>query len=131
MAVVEAFVQFYRDVRVEDVDDSVMMEWGSSSPHLLDGFADLREVSPKFDETEYQWIGLTRQLQGDRGDDDTALCVFLYFGQATGDEPSSNIEFWGLDELDAQVSRFLKKAYVAELLATKPSRVTAFASGAG
>ena len=129
--VLDAFVGFYRDVRVQGAGDSMMLEWGASRPHLLDEFTDLREVSPQWDETEYQWVGLTRQIRSDQGDDDTALCVFLYFDKAAGNEPSSNIEFEGVDELESQVGRFLKKSYVAQLLAAKPSRVTAFASEVG
>ena len=74
---------------------------------------------------------MTRQVRSSGGDDDTALSTFLYFGEATGDEPSSNIEFEGTGDLEAQVKRFLKKEYVAKLLGTRPSRVTAFASEVG
>ncbi len=131
LAVVEAFVAFCREVRIAGAEDALMLEWGASRPHMLDGFADLRESPPKWDDAKYQWVGLTRQVRSGEGDDDTALSTFIYFAPASGDEPSSSIEFEGLDDLDAEVSRFLKKKYVAKLLETKPSRVNAFASEVG
>lgn len=130
LAVVEAFVAFCRDVRVKGAEDAVMLEWGASRP-LLGGFTDLRESDPEWDDVECQWVGLTRQVRSGREDDDTALSANLYFGKAKGDEPASNIEFEGLDDLDAHVERFLKQKYVAKLLGSKPSRVTAFASEVG
>ena len=131
MAVVDAFIAHYREVRIQNADDSVMLEWGSSSPHLLKGFTDLREIDVEWDENQYQWIGLTRQVQSGNEDDDTALCVSLYFELSTGDEPSSNIEFWGFNELEAALQKFLQKKFVSKLLATPPSRVTAFACEVG
>lgn len=131
IAVVEEFFAFCRDVCIPGAVDVVMLEWGAPQPHLLNGFTDIRKLSPEFDETEYQWVGLTRQIQLGNGDDDTALSAFLYFQPAAGDEPSSGIEFQGIDDLDAEVDRFLKKKYLAKLLGTKPSRVTAFASEVG
>ena len=130
MAVVEAFVAFCRDVRVKDAQDAVMLEWGASRP-LLGGFTDLRESDPKWDDAKYQWVGLTRQVRSGNEDDDTALVAGLYFGKAKGDEPASDIEFEGMDDLDAHVGRLLKQKYVARLLGSKPSRVTAFASEVG
>src|SRR3954453_2975170 len=81
MAVVEAFVAFCRDVRVKGAEDAVMLEWGASRPHLLGGFTDLRESDPEWDDAEYQWVGLTRQVRSGKEDDDTALSANLYFGK--------------------------------------------------
>lgn len=131
MAVVEAFVAFCREVRVKGAADAVMLEWGASRPHRLDGFADLRGSAPAWDDAAYQWVGLTRLVRSGKGDDDVALSAFLYFAKAKGDEPASNIEFEGTDDLEAEVGRFVKNKYVAGLLKSKPSRVNAFASEVG
>ncbi len=127
----EAFARFHREVRVRGADDSVLLEWGSMTPHLLSSFTDLRVTDPDWDKVEYQWLGLSRQLKSAREDGDTALRAFVYFAPATGREPSSNIEFDGLDGLEAAFQRFAQVPYVAGLLGETPSRVTAFVGEVG
>lgn len=127
----EAFVGFHRDVSVRGANDSLMLEWGVMTPHLLNGFTDLRVIDFKWDKQQYKWLGLSRQLKSDQDDGDRALRAFVYFAEAVGDEPSSNIEFDGLDGLDAALARFVGEPYVAELLALRPSRVTAFVGDVG
>lgn len=130
--VIEACANFYRDVRIDGVVDSLMLEWGTSRPHLLDGFTDLRESgSPRWDNEEYQWIGFTRQARTGKGDDDLALCLFLYFEKATGDDASGMIEFEGVDALDDNLKQFSSTPYVSQLLTTTPSRIAAFTSCVG
>jgi hypothetical protein len=57
--------------------------------------------------------------------------VNVFFGPATGDEQGSSIEFYEISELDAQLAKLLKKAFVAGLIDAKPSRMVAFVSEAG
>ncbi len=127
----DAFVGFHRDIRVRGADDSLLLEWGAMTPHLLSGFTDLRVSDFQWDNMEYKWLGLSRQLKSVQDDGDRALRVFVYFGEAVGDEPSSNIEFEGLIGLDAALARFVAEPYVAGLLALRPSRVTAFVGDVG
>jgi hypothetical protein len=104
---------------------------GCHQPARLTRFADLRkEDFDDWDEARYKWIGLTREIALGRDDDDTVLCAFLYFGEATGDEPSGTV-VCRLENLDEQLGRFLGDAHVARLLALRPSRVTAFATEVG
>ncbi|MGD9715246.1 MAG: hypothetical protein AB7V46_24795 [Thermomicrobiales bacterium] len=130
-AVFDAFIEFCRDVRIVHAGDQLILEWGTMQPHVLNGFTDIRGQSPQWEDSRYQWIGLTRQIMSGSGDDDAALSAFVYFGPETGEEPSSCIEFEGLDALDASVERFLKKKYVTRLLGEMPSKVTAFVSEIG
>lgn len=131
MELFEAFARFHAEIRVRGADDSVMLEWGAMTPHLLNGFADLRATDFAWDKLEYQWLGLSRQLKSATGDGDTALRAFVYFGRSTGDEPSSNLEFDGLDGLEAAFQQFTQVPYVADLLGKRPSRVTAFVGSVG
>jgi len=126
-----ALTQFHRDIRVTKADDSLMLEWGAMTPHLLNGFTDLRTTDFDWDNTKYRLIAVSHQLKSTQEDDDIALRAFIYFGPATSNEPSSNIEYDGLDELEAVLDRFVQVPYVAGLLATKPSRVTAFVGEVG
>jgi len=131
MELFEAFARFHRDIRVQGAEDSVMLEWGVMTPHLLSGFTDLRVTDFDWDKAEYKWLGLSRQLKSAQGDGDTALRAFVYFGLPTGDEPSSNVEFDGLNGLEAAFQRFVQVPYVPSLLAQRPSRVTAFVGEVG
>jgi hypothetical protein len=129
--VFDAFIEFCRDVRIDNAGDQLMFEWGTMQPHVLNGFTDIRGQRPQWEAARYQWIGLTRQIMSGSGDDDAALSVFLFFGPETGEEPSSNIEFEGIENLEANVERFMKKKFVSQLLPTPPSKVTAFVSEIG
>ena len=130
--VLDAFARFCREVRILNASDGVMLEWGVHRPHLLDGFADIRgEVDVDWEDSEFQWIGFTRQINSTNEDGDTALCVNLFFGPATGSEPSSNIEFFDMAELDTQIGRLSKSKFVSALLDTQPSQIIAFAGEIG
>jgi hypothetical protein len=127
----EVFVGFHREIRVRGADDSLMLEWGVLTPHRLDGFTDLRVCDFEWDKKVYQWLGLSRQLKSTQDDGDTALRAFVYFGDAVGGEPSSNMEFDGLEGLERALGRFVRQPYVAALLAARPSQVTAFVGEIG
>ncbi len=131
MELFAAFARFHRDIRVEGAEDSVMLEWAIMTPHRLHGFTDIRVTNFTWESTEYQCLCLSRQLKSAQGDGDTALRVFAYFDPPSGDEPSSNIEFDGLDGLEAAFQQFVQVPYVAALLAKRPSRVTAFVGEVG
>lgn len=132
MELFQVFADFHRDIRVRDTDDSLMLEWGVMTPLIRNGFTDSRVGGDSvWGKEEYQWLGLSRQLKSTQEDDDTALRAFVYFGLALGDEPSSNIEYDGLDELEAALTRFVQQPYVTKLLEARPSRVTAFVSEVG
>lgn len=129
---IEDFVRSYREVRIPGTRDSLMLEWGSTQPLLLDGFTDLRQSGPpKWGNSEQRWIGLTRQIEAGREDDNTALCAFFYFGTATGDEPSGTIEFAGVDSIDREMQRFYKTPFVADLLSKQAESVSVFVSEVG
>src|SRR5262249_22229744 len=92
----DGFVRHYRGGRIRGAYDSLMLEWGSSRPMLLRGFVDIRRGrSPKWGEENQRWIGVTRQIDAGRDDDNTALCAYFYFGPVAGDEPSGTIEIEG------------------------------------
>ena len=131
--VVDEVIAFYHNVRIADADDCLMLEWGSSRPHLLFGFTDLRgSQSVNWGEAAYQWLGLSRQVLSDKGDDAPSFCAYLYFDKADGTEPSSGLEFQkSLEELDSTVAEFASVPYVARLLASKPSQVNGFISEMG
>jgi hypothetical protein len=129
--IVDAVVEQFRAVRVKGVRDKLQFEWGDTSPHKLTRFADLRtEEFAGFERQRFQWVGVTRELPANEDDDDTALCAFLYFGPAGEDEPSGTIVS-RLENLDARLEKFLSDGRVTELLAQRPSRITAFASEVG
>ncbi|QDT33125.1 hypothetical protein [Thalassoglobus polymorphus] len=129
---IEDFVHNYREVRIPGARDSLMLEWGSIRPLLLDGFTDLRQHGrPMWGNSEQRWIGVTRQIDSGREDDNTALCAFFYFGTATGDEQSGTIEFVGVDTIDRELQRFYKAPFVADLLSKQAERISVFASEVG
>ncbi len=130
--VVEAFARFCREVQIIDADDGVMLELCTGRPHHIDAFTDIRGGSSvDWDEISYQCLGLTRQISATNEDDDTALCVNLYFGETRGGEPAKVIEFFSMQELDARLAQFSQDETVAKLLSQAPTRVTAFACEAG
>src|SRR5687768_823219 len=78
---IDAFLKFYHDVRVSDVDpkegDKLLLESsGSSSHHLIDKPADLIDAPDsalKFSAEEYRYVGLSRELwppEAELDDDD-------------------------------------------------------------
>ncbi len=129
--IVDAVVEQFRAVRVTGVRDKLQFEWGHTSPHKLTRFTDIRtEEFEGWEDAQFQWIGVSRELPANEDDDDTALCAFLYFGPAGEDDPSGTVTC-RLENLDARLNKFLGVAYVAQLLAGRPSRITAFASDVG
>ncbi len=130
-AIVDAVVEQFRTVRVKGVRDKLQFEWGDTSPHKLNRFADIRtEEFDGWEDGRFQWVGVSRELPANEDDDDTALCAFLYFGPAGENEPSG-IVTCRLENLDARLGKFLGDAQVAKLLAQRPSRITAFATEVG
>jgi hypothetical protein len=118
------------------------LEWGSACPHLIKGFKDFRTAEDDdvdFAEEEYQWLGLTRQVfTGSRDpeveefdEEAVGLCISMYFGLAKGNEPGDNIWVPTPAALPAKLKEFNKVAYVAKLLKSKPSKITAFISSIG
>lgn len=129
--VLDAFLQFYRDVQITGAEDSLMLQAGASTPHCLTGFTDLREISPAWEEDELQWIGLTRQVLAGREDDDSGLSIFLYFDAPDGSEETAFVELWGLGELEGESERFQQNRFVAKLLGKTPSRINGFVAEIG
>jgi hypothetical protein len=141
----DVFMEFYSQVRISGADleeegDVLLFEWGSCEPLLVKAPTDLRALGDddvEFDEKEYQWLGLTRQVfapsseDAEFDDEAVSMNLFLFFGDATGDEPSSNVQVSRPDELRAKVSKLLRVPYVAGLLAQVPQRVTALVDGVG
>jgi hypothetical protein len=129
---IDAFVRHYREVRIQGAFDSLMLEWGSSRPMLLQGFVDIRHgKQPQWGPYERRWIGVTRQINAGRDDDNTALCVYFYFGPVTGNEPSGTIEIEETATLDLELERFFKTPYVEDLVAQTPESVSVFAGEVG
>lgn len=147
-AMLEAFFAFYRDTRIQGVmpgeeGDTLLLEWGANCPHLINGFKDFRaggDEEADFDEREYEWIGLTRQVSLATADPDDesegeamGLCLFIYFGKAgpDDDEAADSLSIPTPAALPAKLKEFRKNPYVAKLLKHKPSKITAFVSGIG
>jgi hypothetical protein len=147
-ALLESFFAFYRDTRIEgawleEEGDMLLLEWGGNCPHLIKGFKDFREGGDDevdFDENEYEWIGLTRQVTCGTADPDeeaegeaVGLCLFIYFGKAgpDDDEAGDSLSVPTPNALPAKLKEFKKNPYVAKLLKHKPSKITAFVSGIG
>jgi hypothetical protein len=128
---VDAMLHFFSTVPIRQAEDGLMIEWGASSPLIMNGLVDLRDERLDSFSEQYQYLGLSRQVRIRQDDDDFELAVFLYFDRAMGGEPSSNIEIEGQDGLEKAAYKLLQKEYVAKLLKTKPSRVNVFIHGAG
>ena len=80
--ILDTCLKFYRDKRVVETEDSMMLEFGVY-PRLIsdDLFYDSRRVvhDCKFSTAEYPMIRIARQLFAGRGDDDTCLDVNISF----------------------------------------------------
>jgi hypothetical protein len=146
--ILEDFVKFYQETRVEGADldadgDMLLLEWGSNCPHLIKKFVDFRENGGDevdFAEDEFQWLGLTRQIfegsddpEAEFDDEAVGLCIFIYFKKATDadDEAGDNLWVNAPDQLAARLKEFKQNPYVASLLKSKPTKITAFVSSIG
>jgi hypothetical protein len=147
---IDAFTKFYRDVRVSDVDpdegDKLLLDSsGSSSHHLIDSPADLINASDsslKFSAEEYRYVGLSRELcppEGAWDDDDNeskeefgiGLSLFMFFAPPVQTDSAPSERVSSPDELDEPLQGFLKHPFVADVLNTRPTKVTCFASKIG
>jgi hypothetical protein len=129
---INGFVRHYREVRIHGAFDSLMLEWGSSRPMVLKGFVDIRRGRPpEWGEEKQRWIGVTRQINAGKDDDNTGLYAFFYFGPAACDEPSGTIEIEGTVSLERELERFYKTPFVANLVSQTPERFAVFADGTG
>ncbi len=139
------FFDFYCTTRVEGAEleeegDMVLLEWGANCPHLIKNFVDFRDLEDEevdFDEDEYEWIGLTRQItieEGEEQEEETlGLCLFLYFGRARDEEEELGGSLWipTPEALRTRLMEWKKNPYVHRLLRQRPSKITAFVSSVG
>lgn len=140
-----SFFDFYCTTRVEGAEmakegDMVLLEWGANCPHLIHNFVDFRDLEDEevdFEEQEYEWIGLTRQLTVEEDPEEEeeilGLCLFLYFGPAREDENELGGSLWipTPAALRARLTEWKKNPYVHRLLRLRPAKVTAFVSSVG
>ena len=128
----ESFIEFYREVRTRGGDDTLMLEWGATKPLLIEEFADLRQHGDlEWGDNECEWFGMTRQVRSGREDDDTALCVYLYYETATNGSDSGMLEINGVNSVEASTEKLRNNIYVSNLLSTKPTCTVVFASSVG
>jgi hypothetical protein len=144
-AIVDAVASFYRDTRIagaslKDEDDGLYLEWGADAPRLLTGFTDFRGLSDEnkdkiqFAAQRFQWLGLTRQIcagEDREYDSAVALCAYLFFDAAKGNEPRGSIIIFSPVAIQARLSEFHQVPFVAKLEETQPSRINGFISGIG
>lgn len=138
------FFDFYCSTRVEGAEleeegDMVLLEWGANCPHLIKNFVDFRDLDEEvdFEEQEYEWIGLTRQLTVEEGEEQEeemlGLCLFLYFGPAhdTDDELGGSLWIPTPQVVRTKLTEWKKTPYIHRLLKLRPSKITAFVSSVG
>jgi hypothetical protein len=144
--ILSAFFAFYCDTRVEGADleeegDMILLEWGANCPHLIHSFMDFRESGGEevdFDEHEYEWIGLTRQIQVGGGEEEEegeamGLCLFLYFSPAKeeDEENGGSLMIPTPEALRPKLKEWKQSPYVARLLKARASKVSGFVSAIG
>lgn len=139
-AVLRRVIQDYADVRIAgapiDSDgDMLLLQWGATSPLVTENPVDLRNASDEdmaFEEYQRQYIDFTRQILV-VGDDEATdfdesavqLSITLVYGQATGNEPSSNQWIENPRRIDSVITQFRKDPFVHRLLAAPVSRLVA------
>ncbi|WP_164104405.1 hypothetical protein [Candidatus Laterigemmans baculatus] len=139
-AVLQRVIQGYRDVRIDRASlnsdgDMLLLQWGAISPLIAEGPADLRNASADdiaFEQSERQYIDFTRQVfaaaeDEDADFDDSAvqLSMTLVYGQATGDEVSSNQWIENPRRIDNAITKFRDDPFVQRLMAAPASRLVA------
>ncbi len=143
-AVLRRVIQDYRDLRIDgtllDSDgDMLLLQWGSTFPLVTENPVDLRDTlddNIAFEESERQYINLTRQVFVTREDDEfdnsgIHLSISLVYGPARGDEPSSNQWIDNPEKLKSDIETFRNVPFVKELLDEMPSRIVAIAQFCG
>ena len=144
-SLIETIANFYRDFRIagttiEADGDMLLLEWGTTRPHIISDFTDFRFLSDgdvSFDTREFQWLGLTRQIfasendEAEFDDEATGLCAYLFFNEKSGGEPSSNLWVSSPSELSVKLKEFLQNHFVENLVYSKPSLVNAFVTYVG
>ncbi len=142
---IETVTNFYRDFRIARTEieadgDMLLLEWGTNRPNLTSEFTDFRDLSGekiKFDPRKFQWLGVTRQIfaaeaeETEFDDEAIALSLSLFFEEASGGEPSSNLWIANPNELGFKLEEFLRNFYVKNLVDSKPSLVNAFVTFVG
>ncbi len=142
---IETVANFYRDFRVADASietdgDMLLLEWGTTKPNLISDFTDFRFLTDddiNFDEREFQWLGLTRQIfasendEAEFDDEAIALCAYLFFNEKFGGEPSANLWVSDPGELNDKLKEFLQNPFVENLVNSEPSFVNAFVTYVG
>ncbi|MCX8156603.1 MAG: hypothetical protein N3J91_09180 [Verrucomicrobiae bacterium] len=138
------FLDFYCTTRVEGAEieeegDMILLEWGANCPHLIHHFVDFRDLEDEevdFDENEYEWIGLTRQLTlpptADQDEQTLGLCLFLYFDRARDDDDLGG-SLWipPPNPLRPRLLEWKKTPYIHRPLPRRPAKITAFVSSVG
>ncbi|HEV8605635.1 MAG TPA: hypothetical protein VGQ99_09730 [Tepidisphaeraceae bacterium] len=150
---IAAFVEFNREIAVSDVDPDggdrfLLSAAGATAPHLIDAPTNLvgaPDSEVQFSDKEHRYIGLSRELwprQSEVDVEDNAddglpseigigLSLFLFFDPPLEADRFSTDQSASPDELEAKLARFFEEPLVAEVLGSRPTKITAFASGIG